>query len=132
MEGYDISGDEMFFRMSTDNGSCKTFRPLCIGTRRRDFSIPGVSELFPRVRFQDIFAYLCLRDPTSQSTNPLDKISPIVTCLLQLLYKPKQHLAIGPFQWSVQGEAISTVKALKFGLKAYFLTESKYIDWQSQ
>ena len=99
----------------------------------RLFNIPGIYDLFTKTRFRDIFANVCLRDPTLPSSpdDPLQKIYPMVISIIsnsQYYYRPKQCLSIDesmiPFTGRSKMIQYIPSKPCKFGLKAYVLADS--------
>lgn len=103
-------------------------------TNSRLFSSYGVTDLFSKRRFIDIFSSLCLRDPFLNNNNPNDKlfkIFPFVVSIIsqsQYHYIPERDLTIDesmvPFSGRHKLVQFMPLKPIRYGFKAFLLCEA--------
>jgi len=99
------------------------------------FSIDGISALFSRTRFIDIYTNLCLRPTSAAPSSPKDrifKIAPVVSEIIyqsNKYYKPEKEITIDESMISFRGRCslvqYMPAKPIKYGLKAFLLCEAK-------
>lgn len=99
------------------------------------FSCTGITDIFSRQRFIDIYSNLCLRDPSSNPISTSDrlyKILPFVTSIItqsQKHYVPEQEVSIDesmvPFHRRNRLIQYMPLKPVKYGLKAFLLSEAR-------
>ena len=99
------------------------------------FCFQGISVLFSRTRFSDIYTSLCLRDPILESPNTNDylfKINSFVETIIAQCkkhYVPDREVTIDesmiPFRGRSKLIQYMPLKPIKYGLKAFLLCEAK-------
>jgi len=99
------------------------------------FSFAGISVLFSRKRFSDIYTHLCLRDPNTKPENSKDrlfKINAFVNTIIeqsQKYYLPECEIVIDesmiPFHGRNKLVQFMPLKPIRYGFKAFLLCEAK-------
>ena len=99
------------------------------------FSIDGITALFSRTRFIDIYTNLCLRSPSEKPPSTKDRIFKIAPVISEIIsqsnkyYKPEREITIDESMISFRGRCslvqYMPAKPVKYGLKAFLLCEAK-------
>jgi len=95
------------------------------------FSLFGISDLFSRTRFLDIYSNLCFRHPVFRNEgDKLFKISPLISSIIlasQFHYTPKRDLSINEAMIAYSGRnalvQYMPAKPIKYGFKTFLLCE---------